>query len=168
MQYKVKHKNEETMMKKIIKNIFFILSGIVIGAYWMAKKCEEELICKEKRAQRNARSTKSACRWIRAIQDNKRIKDYFDNRNMNAVAVYGMGELGKCLVQEIEKSGIEIKCVIDRNKCINAYEYQIFSPDDDLPRVDAVIVTPVYDYKAISENLRKHTDAQIISLDDIW
>ncbi len=155
-------------MNKNIKDFFFMLAGMVIGTYWMAKKCEEELLCKEERAQRNARSTKSACRWIRAIQDNKHVKDYFDNRNISAVAIYGMGELGKCLAREIEKSGIEIKCVIDRNKRIKAYEYQIISPDDDLPRVDAVIVTPVYDYKAISENLRNHTDAQIISMDDIW
>ena len=153
--------------KKIISYFLCMLFGALFGAYWMAKKCEQELINKEERARRSLTNMRSACKLFRATQRNRCIENYFENMNINSVAIYGMGEIGTLLVEYLEQKGIEIRCIVDKNKDVKTYGYQLFSPDDDLPQTDAVIVTSAYYFVDIADKLRKHTDANIISIDDI-
>ncbi len=153
--------------KKIIWGFLCMLVGVLYGAYWMAEKCEKELVNKEERAKKSLVTMKSACHLIRTFKGDKNIVDYFADKRISSIAIYGMGEIGDILVDELERKGIKIRCVIDRNKDVKTYGYQLFSPDDDLPQTDAVIVTPVYYFNDIAEKLRKHTDARIISIDDI-
>lgn len=150
-----------------MKKIILCVVAMISGAYWMAKKCESELVNKENRAKRNAQSFRLACKWIDAIQRNKHIKDYFTKQGIETVAIYGMGELGKCLLQELEQADIKVKYIIDKKQNCQIRNYPLYSPEDYLPEVSVIVVTPSYDYLEISEKLKKHVVAEIVSIDEI-
>ena len=158
---------EELSMKKIMLCIASAIGGAISGIYWMIKKCEPELMSKDNQAKRNAQSFRLACKWIGVIQSGKRIKDYFTERGIETVAIYGMGKLGKCLLQELEQSDIKIAYLIDKNINRKFEKYAFFSPEEYLPEVQTIVVTPSYDFTEISETLKKHTEAEILSIDDI-
>ena len=46
-------------------------------------------------------------------------------------------------------------------------DVELLSPDDELPDVDAVIVTPVFFFDEIEEMLASKMDADIVSMEDI-
>jgi len=104
--------------------------------------------------------------WLEMKQEGKNLAEYFECNNIRTIAVYGMKELGERLVKELEETDIEIKCVIDQN--VGAIETNLIKkkPDDELPEVDAIVVTAIYFYQDIAEKLSKKVDCQIISLED--
>jgi len=158
---------EELSMKKIMLCIVSAIGGAISGIYWMIKKCEPELMNKDNRIKRNAQNFRLACKWIAIIQSGKHIKDYFTEQGIETVAVYGLGELGKCLLLELEQSDIKIAYLIDKNQNRKIEKYAFFSSEEYLPEVQAIVVTPSYDFTEISENLKKHTKTEILSIEDI-
>ncbi len=142
--------------------------GAMLGLYGMARLCEKELLKKEERAARNGQSVRTACKWIKMIQSGRKIKDYFDMHGIDSVAVYGMGETGKCLIQELQKAGIGIAYVIDRNPHRTSDEYASYTPEEILPEAQAIIVTPSYDFIEISRNLKVGKETAVICIDDIF
>lgn len=155
-------------MKRYREWVICSIVGAIAGLYGMAKLCEKELLKKEERAARNGQSVRTACEWIKMIQNGREIKDYFNTHGLDSVAVYGMGEIGKCLIQELQKSGIEIAYIIDKNPHRISDEYASYTPEETLPEVQAIIVTPSYDFKEISQNLKIGKGTAVICIDDIF
>ena len=46
-------------------------------------------------------------------------------------------------------------------------DIDIYKPSEELPDVDAIIVTPIHAYEAIEESLSKKMDCLIMSIEDI-
>ena len=78
-----------------------------------------------------------------------------------------MSYIGERLYNELRDSHIEIRYAVDRNVNGIYTELKVFSPKDELPKVDAVIVTPIFYYDEIRETLMKKTDSKIISLNTV-
>lgn len=80
-------------------------------------------------------------------------KQYFADRSIQTVIVYGLGFFGDILMRVLEEANIGIVCAIDQK--VDKYgKYEIIRPDDQLPECDAMIVS-VKDYKAIMEKYEK-------------
>lgn len=93
--------------------------------------------------------------------------DFFEDNGYKSIAIYGMSYLGERLMDELKDSGIEVRYAIDRN-AENIYAgVEVKKPEDDLEEVDAVIVTAVFFFDEIEEQLEKILDCPIISLEDI-
>ena len=56
---------------------------------------------------------------------------------------------------------------IDKNSDKIFASIDVLSPDDSLPEVDAVIVTPIFFFDEIEEVLVTKTEADILSIEDI-
>ena len=91
--------------------------------------------------------------------------DYLIKRSWYSVAVYGVGDVGKCLLSELADSAVTVKYVIDRRQL--ELDLPVYTPEDDLPAVDCIIVTAVTEYGEISRRLKKKLDCQVISIEDI-
>lgn len=112
--------------------------------------------------------------WLRLYRSGKNVASCLKRRGMFSVAIYGYGILGKQLYNELEASDIKIEYLIDQNverlkndkikaTCIaNQLEHL-----RNMEKVDAVIVTAVFNYEEIREKLCQYTDAKIISLEDL-
>lgn len=124
-----------------------------------------ELAQKEKQQEKCSRLLKLMCRWNMNVQKGARPADYLTARNWYSVAVYGVGDVGKCLLGELAGSSVAVQYVIDRRK--QPLDLPVYAPEEELPPVDCVIVTAVMEYGEISRKLREKMDCQVISIEDI-
>ena len=54
-------------------------------------------------------------RWLENRNANKTLVDYFHRYGYKTIAIYGAGDLGRLLYEEIKNSDIQVKYFIDRN-----------------------------------------------------
>lgn len=91
--------------------------------------------------------------WLFLKQEKKSLEAYFIKHNYHRIAIYGMGDLGERLYQELEDSNICIAYVIDRSMHAGCQKgIKRYSPDEQFPmtEIDAIIITPVYNYDEIA------------------
>lgn len=105
--------------------------------------------------------------WLFLKQKGKDIKTFFLEHEIKTIAIYGIAVLGERLFDELEESGIEALYGIDVNACNVLSQYKIYSPSEELPQVDAVIVTPVIYYDEIKKKLEAKLDCPIYSLEEV-
>ena len=105
--------------------------------------------------------------WIHNLQVGKSISNYLTEKGFREIAIYGMGDLGKALLNELNKSGIIVSYVIDKNAGEIFLEIPVITPDSEFESVDAVIVTPFLQFEPIKEMLRRKINCPILSIADI-
>ncbi len=71
------------------------------------------------------------------------------------------------MLQELKESSITVEYGIDQKADEIYTEVDVLSPKDKLPNVDAIIVTPIFFFDEIEEQLSKAVSCPIISLEDI-
>lgn len=96
-----------------------------------------------------------------------RIKGYI-NRTITMIgkniAIYGLGKRGKRLLRLYCETPIKIEYVLDKAKVNEGYTQ--FELDDDLPEVDAIIVTPRYEQEEIIASLRLKTRNRLLRYEE--
>lgn len=107
--------------------------------------------------------------WLNKKNQGKYVADYLKRNQVKKVAIYGMDYIGKCLYDELMMSDIDVCYVIDqKGKYI---EYDIAIPvkksDENLEKVDAVIVTVLPGYIEIEKKLKSLEIGTILPLDEI-
>ena len=128
---------------------------------------EEKIVALNTRVRRNTSIAEVYSNWLKIKQDGKSLVKYFEDNGYKSIAIYGMSRLGMSLVRELEKSDIEIKYTIDRRAESIFGDIICVNPSQDLKKVDAVVVTPIFDYAEIEELLSNKLDCPIISIEDI-
>lgn len=88
------------------------------------------------------------------------------------VALYGAGEIGALFAKVLAKMGIDTVCFIDEFFKKEIYNgIPVIRCDDLLNNgndgFEMIIITPVYDYEAIDENLKRYTKKLTLSLEDV-
>ncbi len=154
-------------MKKLSKFTKFILTGVVFGI-GMVGKCvyEKDKILKNN-TQRYLVLFQMTDQWVKVKQENKNLSEYFLKNGYKKIAIYGMGRAGNTLVNELRSTEITVVYGIDKRADSLYADIDIFSIDDNLSAVDAVVVTAVTYYDEIQEQLLERMSCPIISLEDI-
>lgn len=106
-------------------------------------------------------------KWLRIGQKGRKIVEYIRNHGFHTVAIYGFGALGSILFDDLNGSHITISYIIDRAPMDLGDWIIKLTPDDDLPKVDLIIVTVVNDYENIYKNLSSRYPYAIMNLADI-
>ena len=78
-----------------------------------------------------------------------------------------MGEIGWRLKEVLNNTNISVLYGIDNSLGESESQFEIITLDDSLQKVDAVIVTPVFDFDEISRKINSITDIPVVSLEDI-
>ncbi len=107
--------------------------------------------------------------WLVLKNAGKGLEDYFANNGYKNIAIYGMGELGNRLYEELTGSDkVEVKYAIDKN---SGYLYEgdlsIVSIENELEMVDVIVVTAIFDFESIQETLSKKIQYPIVSLEEV-
>ena len=106
-------------------------------------------------------------RWMKLKEAGKNLSPYFKIREINEVAVYGCGMLGRHLIKELERTGIKISFLIDQNAEKIESIYDSFTSDMDFPHTEAIIVTIPDAYPSIYMKLREKTEVPVISVEEV-
>lgn len=113
-------------------------------------------------------------KWLENKNFNKLITNYLIDRNIGSVAIYGIGELGERLYEELKDSKVQVSYFIDRSAEENDYVLDgipLINLDSikSKDKVDLIIITPIYAFNSIEKSLKAvgiHEN-KIIGLDEI-
>lgn len=158
------------MKKNIITIINSTVLGIIIGGgihkFFFSNKNKEKKVegNKEKfRVYYNALK-----QWLTLKNRGRNLEEYFIANNYDSIAIYGMGELGNRLLEELESSqSVKVKYGIDKNASSNYSNIEIKSTEDVIEDIDLIVVSAIFDYENIKMELSQRTECLIVSLEDI-
>ena len=155
-------------MKGFVKNMLFLIGGLTTGLIVGMAVNESMKGGKEKLAvQKLSEFYVVLLQWLKVHQEDRSLEAYFMKNGYRSIAIYGMKELGEALLWELENSSIEVKYAIDRDANTLYVPIDIYTPEENLERVDAVVVTAIHYFKEIEAALSEKMDCPIISLEDV-
>lgn len=154
-------------MRKYMSLISTMIVGAILGIV-IAEKKNGKIIMKELlTSNKNLISFRIMNQWVKVKQKGKNLSEYFALAGYQKIAIYGMGYIGETLLNELSGTKIDVLYGIDQNADTIYANIDILSLKDELQRVDAVVVTAVNSFEAISENIKKKLDCPVISIVDI-
>ncbi len=107
-------------------------------------------------------------RWLWLKLQDKGIKEFFELKGYQKIAIYGFGEIGNRLYEELSRtSDVRVIYVIDSNADKKRSHLKVYKPQDALPEVDVIVVSVDYIYDEIAELLSDKVNCPIISIDDV-
>ncbi len=153
-------------MKKMKLVLSMLLGGVTGGV--ITSKVKNEKIAKiENMSEKHLALFIMMNQWVKVKQEGKNLSSYFEKKEYKKIAVYGMSYAGETFVDELKNTGITIAYGIDKNADTIYSDIDIFTMEDSLEEVDAVVVTAVTFFDEIEEKLCEKLDCPIISLEDI-
>lgn len=95
-------------------------------------------------SERSKKKFELMCQWmklkIRAIS----LMEFFRDRGIQSIAIYGMGEIGQLIYDELARENEEfIRYAIDQSGMKYMESLPTYCLKRDLPKVDAIVITPV-------------------------
>lgn len=151
------------VIKTLLGGLFGAVSGVVVSQVYMNKK----VTAKDKKIGKFKTYYSVLNQWIVSLHEKKCIDTYFIDNGYKTVAIYGMGELGNRLYEELKDSEIEVKYAIDKDAAYTYADLEIKDLEDDLETVDVVVVTAIFAFDEIEEELRGRISSPIVSLEDV-
>lgn len=142
-------------------------AGLLFGAVGTGIVMQKELDRMSTMAKKNYVIIRLFDQWMKVKQGGESIADYLKEKGYRTVAIYGMSFAGERLYDDLKDTEIAVRYGIDQNADKIYAEVDVLGADEDLPEVDAVIVTAVYYFDEIEEKLSNRMDCPILSLEDI-
>lgn len=156
-------------MKKGVLSVFSTLAGAAAGAgvvtYQRIKNQERHLGIIKK----NEAILKMFNQWLIIKQEGKSIAAYLKENNFKKIAIYGMSYAGERLLDDLKGTDIEVVYAVDQRADGIFAEVELVTKDEiaQQQEVDAIIVTAIYFFDEIEEELSESVDCPIVSLEDI-
>ncbi|MFR1908486.1 MAG: hypothetical protein ACLS28_23345 [Clostridium neonatale] len=150
----------------IIGILLVLIIGVVIGVVTTKYFKDTEIFNITEKLYKYKEYYQVLNMWLQLKIENGSLEKYFLENNYKTIASYGMGELGEKLYLELKDTDIRIKYCIDNSDRIRT-DLRTYKTEDTLPKVDIIIITPIYDYNNIYAELKKKNDYKIQSISDI-
>lgn len=127
---------------------------------------DEEIFLKQ-RLQNTTRYNKLFEKWLCLKEQNIDFSVYFEKYGYHNIAVYGIGKIGLHLLNELRNGNIKVCYGIDKNNKKIDCEIDVYNPEQQLPNVDAIVITVINQYREISEMLRKNMNCSMITVEEV-
>ncbi|MDO5572620.1 MAG: hypothetical protein Q4G60_01430 [bacterium] len=105
--------------------------------------------------------------WLVLKQEGRSLVDYFKSNHYKTIAIYGMGEMGNRLYDELKNSDLEVKYAVDQNAASTYSELDVIDKDDEFGSVDVMVITATFAFDEIEEEISGKVNFPIISLEDV-
>ncbi len=92
-----------------------LVSGVLLGVFLTKKNAEIKYKELKERLAKFEDYFAIVNKWLKNRNQHISVADYFKNNHYEKIAIYGMGEIGKRLYEELCAEGIEVTAVFDRN-----------------------------------------------------
>lgn len=110
-------------------------------------------------------------KWIEALHNGWNLGKELKARGYMCVGVYGDAELGRLAAREIDyEDGIELKCIFDKKTSSNnknVSECCLLYPNRYYSKIDCIVVTAIYYYEEIKNELMNLGYETVLSLKEI-
>lgn len=155
-------------MKKRTLTIVSAIAGMVggfLGHKYLTKskcKCNNISDTEKFRAYYNMLN-----QWLYLKGKGRTLETYFIENGYKSIAIYGMGEMGTRLYEELKGSCVEIEYAVDKAAVSEDLEISVVDAQEELDDADAIVVTPIFAFDEIEQELCKKVSCPIISLEEI-
>ncbi len=110
-------------------------------------------------------------RWLENKNNGKTFAEFFHKYGCKSVIIIDAGEIGRILYKEIKDSDIKVVCFFDRNaegmRLVENTPVYSFGSINNIPKVDMIIVSPVYSYDDVNRMLiRVNSSIRSMSMKD--
>ncbi len=107
-------------------------------------------------------------KWMQMKLEGGSVSENLIRNKCEKIAIYGAGKHGKYLYQDLLHSKVQVEYFIDRNKdAVQYLDTAIYTIEERLPMVDAIIVSPFLEFQTIKNELEKRCKYRIIALNEI-
>ena len=154
-------------MKNISVAVLSAIVGGIIGAVTTGKMSGNTIKEKVKKVDKYKSYYDVLNQWLILKQENKSLEKYFIDNNYKTIAIYGMGEMGNRLYEELKDSSINVKYAIDKESGSVYSELDVLDLEDALEQVDVIVVTAIFAYDKIEKDIAKVVDYKVVSLEDV-
>ncbi len=105
--------------------------------------------------------------WLKLKNCGKDISTYLKEKGYKKIAIYGMGYIGECLYEELENTDIKVLYGIDRLALDYQQKLPIYSIEQTLESVDAIIITIINRSWKIKEIVQEKMSCHVYIMEDI-
>lgn len=160
---------EGFQMKKGALSVLSALAGAAIGAGTLGYQKTKLHNMDFKVIKKNEAILKMFNQWLIVKQEGKSIAAYLKENNFKKIAIYGMSYAGERLLDDLKGTDMEVAYAVDQNADRMFAEVDVITKEEiaHQQEVDAVIVTAIYFFDEIEEELSEIVDCPIVSLEDI-
>lgn len=154
-------------MKKGVIAVLSSVAGAVAGAAVTGSIQGKSIEEKAEKVDKFKSYYNMLNQWLMLRQEGKTLEQYFLDNNYKTIAIYGMGEMGNRLYDELKGTQIQVKYGVDKKADSTYAEIEVIEMDEDMEAVDAVVVTAVFAFEEIESRLQEKVDWPIVSLEDV-
>lgn len=105
--------------------------------------------------------------WNILFQKGISIMEYFTQKEINCIAIWGRGNLCKLLLNEI-RDKINVKYIIESKRVSGYYEnIPVIGPYDITDAVQEIVIIPVYDMHRIQRIIDERRESRLVGIDKI-
>lgn len=105
--------------------------------------------------------------WMHLRDINIDFSAYFKKYGYHTVGIYGAGKLGTHLFYELKNTDIQVLFGIDKNCEAILFPVNVYSPDQQLPKADVIIITVIDKYGEISKLIDEKINCPMVPLEEI-
>lgn len=153
-------------MKKGTIAVLSTVLGGAIGAAVVGRNSEKTKTAQRARTDKFYGYFQVLNQWLAIKNEGKSLVEYFYKNGYKKIAIYGIGELGNRLVEELRGTDIKIEYVIDKKQDFANTDLPILTVED-ATEVDVIVVTPIFAYDEIEGLLMDHLDYPVVSLEEV-
>jgi len=154
-------------MNKGITAIISLLAGAAAGAAVSTNISGKTIKEKTEKVDKFKSYYNMLNQWLLLKQQGKSLTKYFEDKGYKSIAIYGMGEMGNRLYDELLGTDIVVKYAIDKNAANTYSELTVCELEDELETVDAIIVTAIFAFEEIEASVNGVVNYPVISLEDV-
>lgn len=126
-----------------------------------------EVVLREQQIQKYRQFYRVFYKWLKVRQDGKSIADYIDENRVRNIAIYGFGDVGRLLYNELELQGVHVAEILDKRDIeIGELIAKLKKPLEG-NRQNTVIVTAMSDFEEIEKELKQAGYKEVLSFEDI-
>ncbi len=151
----------------LLSSLPALIAGGVAGSLFWKKLYGSRYRTYRDRADKFDRFQRLMTKWCSLRQIDRNVSEFFSDRGIRSIAIYGMMTLGKCLERDLYGSEIDIKYAIDRNADNTYSDIIIHKPGEPLSYVDAVVVTDINAFDNVKKELSELNIGKAISLEEV-
>lgn len=105
--------------------------------------------------------------WMTLREDGVKLAGILEKKSIFNVAIYGFGILGRHFLNEVKDSNVKVEYIVDQQRDKLHVDIPVYLPTEQLPKVDAIIISATFFYREIAELLKEKEIKNIISLESI-
>ncbi len=99
-------------------------------------------------------------RWLENKNNKVCLSDHLIDCGYSDIGIADAGEIGRLLYEEIKETDVSVKWFIDKNAEgiaeIDGIPVFLLNEILDLPKVDIVVISPIYDYEELKKYIARH------------